>query len=98
MHVRRFGKYIRLNDKDIVELDYSGLHINMLYAIEKLPMPEGDVYKLDGYSNDDTFREFVKKLLQAMINAPNREKARRGLHEDVHWKKEIDLQLFWGLL
>jgi hypothetical protein len=93
---REYRKYIRLNDKDIVELDYSGLHINMLYAIEKLPMPEGDVYKLDGYSNDDTFREFVKKLLQAMINAPDRDKARKGLHEDVHRKKELELPLEVG--
>jgi hypothetical protein len=88
---KEYRKYIRLNDKDVVELDYSGLHINMLYAMEKLPVPKGDVYHLSGYSNDATFREFVKKLLQAVVNAPDREKARKGLHADVYKKKELEL-------
>jgi hypothetical protein len=88
---RECRKYIRLNDKDVVELDFSGLHINMLYAIEKLPMPEGDVYYLDEYSNTQIFRDFVKKLLQAVINAPNREKARKSLHKAVHYDKDLQL-------
>ena len=75
----------------MVELDYSGLHINMLYAMGKLPMPEGDVYHIDGYSNDETFRKFVKRLLQAMINASNRNEARAGIQESVHRKKDLQL-------
>ena len=44
-----YRKSITINDQTIYEADWKGLHINMLYAMEKLPMPEGDVYYLDGY-------------------------------------------------
>lgn len=43
---REYRQFIRLNDEPVVECDYSGLHINMLYAIEGLPIPPGDVYHL----------------------------------------------------
>ena len=88
---REYRHYIRLNDKDVVELDFSGLHINMLYAIAGKPMPEGDVYHLDGYSNNDIFRTFVKTMLQAMVNAATRDKARQALHKSVRKEKELDL-------
>jgi hypothetical protein len=88
---REYRKYIRLDDKHVVECDYSGLHINMLYAMEKLPMPEGDVYYLDGYSNDKTFRKFVKQLLLVMVNAESRNKARSAIHSAVHRDKELEL-------
>ena len=33
--------YIRINNKDVCRTcDYSGLHVNMLYGKEGLPMPE----------------------------------------------------------
>ena len=88
---REYRHYIRLNDKDVVELDFSGLHINMLYAMAKQPMPKEDVYFLEGYSNDDTFRQFVKTMLQAMVNAATKELARKALHESVHKDKDLDL-------
>ena len=37
----------RLNEKDGVEVDNSEMYINMLYALEHVPPPAGDVYKLD---------------------------------------------------
>jgi hypothetical protein len=79
-----YRKSITINDMPIWEADYKGLHINMLYAMEKLPMPEGDVYYLDGYSNDSTFRRFVKRMLLIMVNTDDREKVRQALHEEVH--------------
>jgi hypothetical protein len=86
---REYRKYIRLDDKHVVECDYSGLHINMLYALKKLPMPDGDVYHLDGYSNDPAFRTFVKQILLVMINSNRSERgnkwesARRAIQEGV---------------
>lgn len=85
---RECRKYININGKDCVECDYSGLHINMLYAMEKLPMPEGDVYHLDGYSNDKTFRDFVKIMLLVMLNAKNRNLARGAMYEMVNGEVE----------
>jgi hypothetical protein len=86
-----YRKYIRLNEKEVVELDYSGLHINMLYALKKIPVPVGDVYHLDGYSNDDIFRDFVKRMLLVMVNASDRSDVRGVLHEDVYSNKDLEM-------
>ncbi len=88
---REYRVHIRLDNKHVVECDYSGLHINMLYALEKLPMPKGDVYHLDGYSNDPTFRRFVKQLVLILVNADSREKARKAIHYAVHQEKSLEL-------
>lgn len=88
---REYRKYIRINGKDVVECDYSGLHINMLYVQSGLAMPAGDVYQLPGYSNDKTFRDFVKRLLLIMINASDRAAARKAIHHEVHFKRSLVL-------
>lgn len=89
--LRGCRKYIRITGKHVVECDYSGLHINMLYAMDKLPMPEGDVYHLDGYSNNEVFREFVKRMLLILLNSDDRSKARGALHDAVHRKSTLEL-------
>jgi hypothetical protein len=86
-----YRKSITINDQTIYEADYKGLHINMLYAMEKLPMPEGDVYHLDGYSNDSTFRKFVKRMLLVMVNADSPEKVRQALQAEVYWEDKLVL-------
>jgi hypothetical protein len=88
---REYRHYIRINDKDVVELDYSGLHINILYALENLSIPDGDAYELKGYPKDKILRNFIKFMAQALINASNREEARKALHKAVHYDKTLDL-------
>ena len=88
---REYRHLIRLTYKDVVEPDFSGYHINMLYAMDKLPKPEGDVYNLPGYSNSDEFRDFVKQMLLTMVNSESREKTRSALHEAVHKKRTLKL-------
>jgi len=88
---REYRIFIRINYKEVVERDYSGLHINMLYAMKKLPMPKGDVYYLDGYSNGYVFREFVKRMLLVMVNASERSEVRGVLFEDVWRNKSLEL-------
>lgn len=75
---------ITINNYPTFEADYSGLHINMLYALKGQPCPEEDVYYIPGYSNDKTFRTFVKKLLLTMINSrKGRAGARRAIADAV---------------
>lgn len=88
---REYRHLIRIDDKPVVEADYSGLHINMLYAKEKIPMPAGDVYHLDEYSNDDEFRNFVKRMLLILVNSDDRDEARKALHKAVYKEKSIIL-------
>lgn len=73
---------ITINGKPTCELDYSGLHINMLYARAGLPLPEGDVYAVDGVN---LYRDAMKGILQCLINADSREQAMAAIidaHDD----------------
>jgi len=63
----------------------------MLYAMDGLPIPEGDVYELTGYSNSPVFRDFVKKMLLAMINSDSRERTRKALQAAAIWDKTLIL-------
>ena len=46
----------------------------MLYAMEKLPMPEGDVYALDGYpKGKGVLRDFLKQMVLIMVNSMSRQ-------------------------
>lgn len=88
---REYRQFIRINGKDVVECDYSGLHINMLYAMSKISMPEGDVYHLPGYSNNGVFRDFVKRVLLIMVNSKDRNVSRKALHSEVHFDRTLTL-------
>jgi len=73
---------ITIDGKPTCELDYSGLHINMLYARAGLLLPEGDVYEVDGVN---LYRDAMKGILQCLINADSREQAMAAIidaHDD----------------
>ena len=89
---REYRQHIRLNDKDVVECDYSGLHINMLYAMENLPVPDGDVYDIPEYpESSHAFRNFVKRLLLTIVNSADKESARKALNKSVYFDKDLKL-------
>lgn len=61
-----------------VEIDYSGLHIVLLYAREGINFDKsvgGDPYHLQGYANNERFRSLLKLVLLTAINAANLTKA-----------------------
>lgn len=68
-----FRKYIKINHKPTVELDYSGHHIRMLYALEGLQPPD-DPYDIHGYDRDT-----LKEAMMIMINSPTRRKATKKI-------------------
>jgi hypothetical protein len=89
---REYRKYIRIDDKDVVECDFSRLHINMLYAKEGLPLPEEDPYQIDGYGN---IREFLKQVLLRFVNANSRTSVIRSIKDrrnpaDVAFQRKVD--------
>lgn len=74
---REYRQFIRLNGKDVVECDFSGMHINMLYALERVPPPSGDVYQLDQFT--DVVRDYLKRLLLILINSESTSEAYRAI-------------------
>lgn len=65
----KFRPYILINGKRTVEVDYSGLHPAMLYALEGQPIPD-DPYEccLTKAGNKDE-RKLVKRTFNALLNA-----------------------------
>lgn len=75
-----YRKNIRINDKETCEIDFSGFHINLLYALKKLPLPSEDVYKLDAVSSVP--RNMLKVMLQILLNSVNEGKARARINKE----------------
>ncbi len=63
----RLRRYITINNHPTREIDYSNLHLAMIYAQEGLPLA-GDAYIIDGL--DARYRKLVKVTLLKLINAP----------------------------
>ncbi len=74
------------------EYDYSGMHINMLYAMENLGLYEGDVYTVKGH---EELRNIFKIALQIAINAKDRRSAYSGMNEHLR-KHGIDTKEISG--
>lgn len=91
----KYRKYIRIDDEGTEEADFSGYHINLLYALMGLPLPADDVYALDGVPS--TSRNMMKVVLQVLLNAPSRKSVLsaircefpRSKHPEVFISKEI---------
>ncbi len=71
---------MRVNNLKMREWDYAGLHINMLYALEDLPIYNGHVYTIKGF---EKFRNLFKIALQIAINAKDKRAAYSGMNKHL---------------
>ena len=89
-------KQIYINDKPTVEIDYSGLHINLLYGLKKIQPPLEDHYKIDHLLPDFTRseqRKIVKGIVLVAINAATIPKALWAFQaEQIKGSKEKGLK------
>jgi len=63
--------HITINYLPTVEVDYSGLHPYMMYHLEKLDPPEGDMYDIGVWKSSkerDQKRPIVKEFFNAIVN------------------------------
>lgn len=68
-----FRQYITINGKRARELDYAGIHIRMMYAMEGVELADDfDPYQLEDYI---THRKQVKQALNTIINAKTKDEA-----------------------
>ena len=65
---------LMINGEPVVELDFSGCHPHLLYAMEGLQFV-GDPYDLGGATEHPVGRKFAKTAFQCLLNAKNRTKA-----------------------
>jgi hypothetical protein len=64
----KYRRYITINQKHTVELDYSNLHPHMLYAMQGIKL-DGDAYTVDGIPRNLCKLAF-SKLLNGSTNLP----------------------------
>lgn len=62
----RYRRYITINNRPIVEIDYSALHPMMLYARAGLSFPE-EPYEIEGIGPD--YRPLIKTTFLKLVNA-----------------------------
>jgi hypothetical protein len=77
---------LKINDNETVEIDYSGLHINMLYHMENIDYQDDPYYAIIPLPE---YRPFLKKLLLVMINAKSFESARRAIQKYVNENSDV---------
>ncbi|WP_145926450.1 hypothetical protein [Syntrophotalea acetylenica] len=73
---------IIINNMKVVECDYSGIHINLLYAKEGIDFNclGKDAYQLPEYDITREYRNFFKVLLLAALNAKNDGLAKKAIN------------------
>ncbi len=64
----KLRKYILINGKPTVEVDYSGLHAAMLYAESGQPIPEDPYERCLTKSGNKDERKFVKLTFNGLLN------------------------------
>ncbi len=81
---------ITIDNMPTVELDYSCLHISMLYGLEDMTPPPGDQYQLLGISA--SYRKVIKKAVNIAINAESPRSAMSAIRDEMHkFCEETDL-------
>ena len=79
-----YRHFIEMSGFETVEIDYSAMQINILYAIKNLPIPEGDLYSIDEYPEA---RDFLKKSLSIILNTDSEIKAKQSIQGQIYKRK-----------
>lgn len=76
-----------LDSHKVVEADYSGIHIHLLYNQAGIDYgrKNQDPYEIPGYPETREYRNLFKKLLLAAINADTPDDARKALQKDINF-------------
>ena len=84
---KNLRNFILIDGKETIELDYSCLHLTLIYAINGIESPAGDLYKIDGISTEH--RGIIKKAFNIAINSNNKKSAILAINES---RKEIEVE------
>jgi hypothetical protein len=81
---KEWRKEIRIWGSPTIEIDYSGLHVVLLYAIENVYCSAKEVYDLPKYSMHPEIRGLTKQILLTAINAADRSTAISAIQYDIN--------------
>lgn len=65
----KLRRHILIDGKQTVEVDYSGLHAAMLFALQDLPIPDDPYERCLTKAGNENERKLVKQTFSALLNA-----------------------------
>ncbi len=77
---------ILIDGENVVELDFTAMHLHMLYALDGKVCDLNDPYALPsvlGERDEKKFRKLMKKYLLYSLNSSNKKQAMQGLRKEV---------------
>jgi hypothetical protein len=83
---REYRKHITINGQPTVELDYSGMHLRLLYAKGGLKL-QSDPYALD---IAEVPRDKVKRIVNILLNAESLASAKRAITQNMELGSMIE--------
>jgi hypothetical protein len=84
---KEWREKIKINGLPVVEIDYSGLHIVILYATEGIDYwktDKKDPYSIPHYVKSDEMRRLLKLVLLAAINAADKITAVKAVRSEIN--------------
>lgn len=75
---------IIINNMEVMEYDFKGMHIKLLYAMEGKPYELGDPYNIPGYPQGKKMRKFLKTLFLILINCEDGRKVKGALEKEIY--------------
>jgi hypothetical protein len=77
----KWRKHLRIDDEPVVELDYDGLHVSMLYHKEGTELTFGDAYEIDAFP--EIPRKTLKPMTLILINSRSSQSYYTRIKSDV---------------
>ena len=68
---KKYRVHVTINSLPTIEIDYSGLHPYMMYHLEGLKPPAGDMYDIGVWSSPEEMevkRPIIKEFFNAIVN------------------------------
>lgn len=93
-----YRSFIMINGESTVELDYSGMHIRMLYDLASIAQPEGDMYSCPGCYSGKKARPIRKIILQTILNADSKPKAYSGAEKAIREAADLPNITKWEVI
>lgn len=88
---KEWRERIFIGNIPVTEIDYSGLHIILLYAsvgVDYWNEVKTDPYKVKGLESSDRMRSLLKQVLLTAINAKNPKSALKGVRKKINFNKD----------
>lgn len=79
---------IRIFNTPVTEIDYSGLHIVLLYAMIGITHKHDDPYTIEGYKHSERMRDLLKSVLLASINAKDKKSAKQAVQKEINFNPD----------